>query len=177
MNFYAIDFETASYDKHSACSLALVKVENSKIVDEYYTLIQPETPFFWKNTQIHGIRKEDVADAPKFPEVWKQIQACFQPSRLIVAHNAGFDCGVLAGCLAYYGLEQPSYLSLCTVKTSRKLFPELPNHKLNTVCENLDIQLNNHHDALEDSRACAEILLYQEQHFGVEPLKKLVTIK
>ena len=55
MNFYAFDFETASYDKHSACSIAIVKVENSRIVDEFYTLIKPETPFFWRNTQIHGI--------------------------------------------------------------------------------------------------------------------------
>lgn len=177
MNFYAIDFETASYAKHSACSVALVKVENSQIVDEYYSLIQPETDFFWKNTQIHGIHAEDVANAPKFPEVWRQIQTCFKQNNLIVAHNAPFDCGVLTGCLDYYGLEQPHYLSLCTVKTSRKLFPEMSNHKLNTVCDNLQISLTNHHDALEDSRACAEILLYQEKHFGVEPLKKLVTIK
>ncbi|MGX7244946.1 3'-5' exonuclease [Enterococcus quebecensis] len=177
MNFYSIDFETASYAKHSACSVALVKVENSKIVDEYYSLIKPETDFFWKNIQVHGIKPEDVADAPKFPDVWKQIQGCFKPNSLVVAHNAPFDTGVLTGCLDYYGIDQPNYLSLCTVKTSRKLFPEMENHKLNTVCENLDIQLNNHHDALEDSRACAEILLYQEKHFGVEPLKKLVTIK
>lgn len=177
MNFYAFDFETASYDKHSACSIAIVKVENSRIVDEFYTLIKPETPFFWRNTQIHGIHESDVVNAPKFPEVWQQIQHCFQPNRLVVAHNASFDCSVLAGCLDYYGLEQPNYLSLCTVKTSRKLFPEFPNHKLNTVCENLNITLNNHHDALEDSRACAEILLQQEQRFGVEPLKKLVLVK
>ncbi|EPI39404.1 exonuclease, DNA polymerase III, epsilon subunit family [Enterococcus faecalis LA3B-2] len=177
MNFYAFDFETASYDKHSACSIAIVKVENSQIVDEFYTLIKPEKPFFWRNTQIHGIHESDVVNAPKFPEVWQQIQHCFQPNRLVVAHNASFDCSVLAGCLDYYGLEQPNYLSLCTVKTSRKLFPEFPNHKLNTVCENLNITLNNHHDALEDSRACAEILLQQEQRFGVEPLKKLVLVK
>ncbi|HAP9759789.1 TPA: exonuclease, partial [Enterococcus faecium] len=55
--------------------------------------------------------------------------------------------------------------------------PEFPNHRLNTVCENLNIQLDHHHDALEDSRACAEILLYQEKKFGTDPLKKLVTIK
>lgn len=177
MNFYAIDFETASYAKHSACSVALVQVENSKIVGEYYSLIKPETDFFWKNIQIHGIRPENVTDAPKFPDVWKQIQSCFHSNSLVVAHNAGFDCGVLAGCLDYYNIEQPSYLSLCTVKTSRKLFPEFPNHKLNTVCENLNIQLDNHHDALEDSRACAEILLHQEKLFGIEPLKKLVTLK
>lgn len=177
MNFIAMDFETASFAKHSACSLALVKVENSKIVDEYYTLIQPETEFFWRNIQIHGIHPEDVVDAPKFPDIWQEIRDFYKPNQLVVAHNAGFDCGILAGCLEYYQLEQPSYLSLCTVKTSRKLFPEMENHKLNTVCKNLNIQLAHHHDALEDSRACAEILLYQEQHFGVEPLKKLVTLR
>ena len=48
MNFIAMDFETANYQKHSACSLALVMVRDSKIVGEYYTLIQPETDFFWK---------------------------------------------------------------------------------------------------------------------------------
>ena len=60
-------------------------------------------------------------------------------NRLVVAHNAAFDTKVLAGCLDYYHLEQPNYLSLCTVKSSRRLFPEFPNHRLNTVCENLNI--------------------------------------
>ena len=71
MNFVAMDFETANHQSHSACSLALVMVQNSQIVDEYYTLIQPETPFFWRNVQIHGIHQEDVRTAPKFPEVWQ----------------------------------------------------------------------------------------------------------
>ncbi len=177
MNFIAMDFETANYQKHSACSLALVMVRDSQIVGEYYTLIQPETEFFWKNIQIHGIRKTDVANAPKFPAVWQQIAQYYQQNNLIVAHNAGFDNGVLAGCLDYYGLEKPSYLSLCTVRTSRKLYPQVPNHKLNTMCEYLQIPLNKHHDALEDSRACANILLQQEKQFGIEPLKKLVLMK
>ena len=50
MNFYAFDFETASYDKHSACSIAIVKVENSRIVDEFYV---NQT----RNTFSGGIRK------------------------------------------------------------------------------------------------------------------------
>lgn len=177
MNFIAMDFETANHQPHSACSLAMVMVRNSQIVGEYYTLIQPETPFFWRNIQIHGIHPEDVADAPKFPEVWQQISQYYNLNSLIVAHNASFDTGVLAGCLDYYHLEKPNYLSLCTVRTSRKLYPEFPNHKLNTVCQQLDIPLEHHHDALEDSRACAKILLHQEEHFGTAPLKKLVLVK
>ncbi len=174
MNFIAIDFETANFQKYSACSLALVIVKNSQIVDHYYSLIQPETAFHWKNIQIHGIHPEDVADAPKFPELWGKIQKYFDPSTLIVAHNAPFDCGVLSGCLEYYQLPKAHFLSLCTVRSSRKLFPEMENHRLNTVCKNLNIPLQNHHDALEDSVACAKILLYQEEHFGTAPLKKLV---
>ncbi len=63
------------------------------------------------------------------------------------------------------------------MKSSRRLFPEFPNHRLNTVCENLNIQLDHHHDALEDSRACAEILLYQEKKIRDRSIEKLVTIK
>ena len=177
MNFIAMDFETANYQKHSACSLALVMVRNSKIVGEYATLIQPETNFSRKNIEIHGIHPEDVATAPKFPEVWEQIQQYYNPNSLIVAHNASFDTNVLAGCLDYYGLKQPNYLSLCTVQTSRKLYPEVTNHRLNTMCELLNIPLHHHHDALEDSRACAQILLHQEKYFGLTPLKKLVRMK
>lgn len=169
-----MDFETANHLPHSACSLALVMVKDSQIVGEYYSLIKPETDFFWKNIQIHGIQPADVVTAPKFPTVWQEIEKYYQTNRLIVAHNAGFDTKVLAGCLDYYGLEQPHYLSLCTVRTSRKLYPELTNHRLDTVCKNLQISLDHHHDALEDSRACASILLKQESQFGVEPLKRLV---
>lgn len=176
MNFLAMDFETANHEKHSACSLALVMVRNNQIVGEFYSLIQPETPFFWRNIQVHGIEPADVQQAPKFPAVWEVIAQYFNPHSLIVAHNAPFDNAILAGCLEYYGLMKPHYLTLDTVRTSRKLYPNLSNHKLNTMCDHLDIPLFNHHDALEDSRACAQILLKQAQNFGTEPLKNFVRL-
>ncbi|MFV0557775.1 MAG: 3'-5' exonuclease [Enterococcus sp.] len=177
MNFIAMDFETANHQKHSACSLALVMVRNNQIVGEYYTLIKPETDFFYRNIQVHGIQPEDVVDAPSFPEVWQQIEQYYNLNSLIVAHNAAFDNGVLQSCLNYYNLAQPPFLSLCTVRTSRKLYPEFANHRLDTVCKELAIRLDNHHDALEDSRACAQILIHQSEQFGIEPLKKLVLKK
>lgn len=67
-------------------------------------------------------------------------------------------------------------MSLCTVRTSKTLFPEFENHKLNTVSKKLGISLDNHHNALDDSLACANILLYQANHFGLESLKKLVKV-
>lgn len=174
MNFIAFDFETANFKKHSACSVALIMVQNSKIVGHYYSLINPQTDFHWKNIEVHGIQPDEVKEAPTFPAIWEEISEFFQDNRLIVAHNAPFDNGVLKACLEHYNLEQPHYLSLCTVRTSKKLYPQFENHRLNTVCKNLGISLENHHHALDDSIACANILLQQERQFGVEPLKELV---
>lgn len=174
MNFIAFDFETANAEKHSACSIALVMVQNSEIVGHYYTLIKPETDFHWRNIQVHGIKPEDVQHAPTFPEVWEEIAQYFQDGRLLVAHNAPFDISVLKGCLAYYGLPIPHFMSLCTVRTSRKLLPDFENHRLDTVSYHLGLSLKNHHHALDDSIACASILLVQERLFGVEPLRNLV---
>lgn len=174
VNFVALDFETANHQRHSACSLALTVVRNSQIVDHYYSLIKPETPFFWRNIQIHGIHERDVKDAPAFPAVWEEIRPYFTDNRLVAAHNLPFDRGVLQGCIDYYGLEQPHFQTLCTVQTSRKLLTDMPNHKLNTVCRHLGIELERHHHALDDSNACAAILLYLEDHYGTTPLKKMV---
>lgn len=60
MNFVAMDFETASGKRWSACSLSLVVVRQNQIVDEFYTLINPQTPFFWRNVQIHGIHEKTL---------------------------------------------------------------------------------------------------------------------
>ncbi|AOA00760.1 MULTISPECIES: 3'-5' exonuclease [Carnobacterium] len=174
MNFVALDFETANHERHSACSVALTVVRNSQIVDNYYTLIKPETPFFWRNVQVHGIHERDVANAPNFAKVWDDMKPCFKENKLIVAHNLPFDQGVLNGCLDYYEIERPHFQTLCTVQSSRRLLTELPNHKLNTVCDHFGINLENHHHALDDSNACATILLHLENNFGTEPLKKLV---
>lgn len=176
IDFIAMDFETASFEKHSACSIALVVVRDNTVVDSFYSLIQPETQFNWKNIQIHGIQPEDVIDAPKFPDVWREISGYFSRDSVVIAHNAAFDNAILKGCLSYYGLPAPHYLSLCTVRTSRKLFPEFQNHKLNTVSQELNIPLDHHHNALDDSLACARILIYELENYGIEFIKPMVKL-
>lgn len=173
MNFTAIDFETANRQTHSACSVALTIVRDSKIVDEYYSLIQPETWFDRVNTQIHGINEADVHNSPKFPDVWKEMAHFFTPDQLVVAHNMPFDKRILTGTLTHYGVKTPEFKTLCTVRTSRALLRELPNHKLNTVSSYYDIPLNHHH-ALDDARACATILLNQERDYGMTALRRFI---
>lgn len=176
MNFVAMDFETANGQRDSACSIALVVVRNDQIVDQFYTLIKPETYFSSRNSQIHGIYEEDVAQAPKFDQVWPHIAPFFTPQKLVVAHNATFDIGVLRSTLQHYDIPEPHYLALDILTTSRRLYPQFENHKLNTLCANLEIPLENHHNALADSIACAKILIKEAQEFGTDPLKQVTKI-
>ncbi|CAH1854224.1 3'-5' exonuclease [Convivina praedatoris] len=176
MNFVAIDFETANHERHSALSLALVVVRNDQIIDQFYSLIKPATYISARNTQIHGITKDDVADAPEFPAVWDKIAPLFTEDHLVVAHNANFDSSVLKATLAYYGIAEPHYQLLDTVQTSRRLL-NLENYKLNTVAKSLTIRLDHHHNALADAIAAAQILIYEHQQFGPAPLKVLVRNK
>ncbi|GEL66639.1 3'-5' exonuclease [Marinilactibacillus psychrotolerans] len=173
MNFTAIDFETANRQTHSACSVALTIVRNNQIVDEYYSLIKPDTWFDATNIRIHGIREQDVLHSPYFPEIWEDMSSYFTAEQLVIAHNMPFDKRILQGTLNYYGVEQPTFQTLCTVQSSRRLLKQLPNHKLNTVAAHYGIPLNHHH-ALDDARACAKILINQEKEYGTKALKSLV---
>ncbi|WP_334115699.1 3'-5' exonuclease [Ligilactobacillus sp.] len=170
MNFVAFDFETANAKRNSACSLALTVVQNNQIVDELYSLINPKTDFDYRNIAIHGIKPQMVVDSPDFSELWPHIENFFTTESLVVAHNAPFDCSVLCRTLESYNIEPPHFNVIDTVKTSRSLY-DLPDNKLDTICENLDINLKHHHNALDDSQACAEILLKQLECFGPEKIK------
>jgi len=76
MNFTAIDFETATGQRNSACAVGIVTVENGLIAEEYYSLIQPPgNAYFGMNIAIHGIRPEDTRDAPTFGELYPEIKA------------------------------------------------------------------------------------------------------
>lgn len=174
MNFIAMDFETANGKRFSACSLALTIVRNSQVADEFYTLINPQTDFFWRNIQIHGIHEADVQNAPTFPEIWDHINTFFTPDKLVIAHNNRFDNSVLKSTLEHYGIAAPAYQTLDTLKTSRHLLPGLANYKLNTVCDALNIDLHHHHNALDDAQACANILLYQDRRFGDQRIKPFI---
>lgn len=158
MKFVAIDFETANRCSNSACSVGLVKVEQGQIVDEYYTLIQPPRMVFDRiNIQIHGIHPQDVAHSEKFDCLWHREIRDFIKGYPLVAHNASFDMGVLRALISCYDLETDSMRYACTVTGSRKTY-NLENNKLNTVSDHLGIDLN-HHQALDDARACAKIMI------------------
>ncbi|MDO5571603.1 MAG: 3'-5' exonuclease [Bacteroidales bacterium] len=165
LNFTAIDFETANQYPTSACSIGIVKVENGKIVEEVSHLIKPQPNFFISSfIDIHHITKAMVSDAPLFGELWPEISKLIEDSEALVAHNAPFDMRVLKACIEMEMIRAYIPQNFCTVRLSRKYLKFLINHKLNTVCDYFNIELD-HHEALSDARGCAKIVLGLNEMF------------
>lgn len=172
MNFTAIDFETASEKRTSACALGIVSVENGKIAEQSYYLIRPPELYFnHYNVAIHGIKKEHVIDEPDFAQLWPSIRHYFE-NRNVIAHNASFDMSVLRATLDYYRIPYPHLNYGCTLIMSRKQWPDSLSHKLNDVAAMLDINFEHHH-ALEDANACAQIALQILRENNISALDEL----
>ncbi len=156
MRYVAIDFETANNELISACSVGLARVEDGKLLDSYYTLIKPPSPYFSpKNISIHGIHPEEVAQSPTFDQIWPEI-LLFIGDDLLIAHNASFDVGIIRALLKHYDLPIPGIRYTCTVRISRKVWPELPSYKLTDLSRHFGFEYQAHH-ALEDALNCALI--------------------
>lgn len=157
IDFAAIDFETANKNGSSVCAVGVVIVKNAEITDKFYSLIQPEPNYYdYWNTKVHGLTENDTDNAQVFPHIWKKIETLIDGLPL-VAHNSKFDEACLKKVFEVYQMDYPDYHFYCTVKASRKHFPDLTNHKLDTVSRHCGYEMINHHEALDDAYACAII--------------------
>ncbi|MEP1093893.1 MAG: 3'-5' exonuclease [Cyclobacteriaceae bacterium] len=150
-SFTAVDFETAQNHPNSICQVGLVRVENGEIVKQVNRLVRPPNNYyFYKNIEIHGIKPEDTEDAPTFDVVWHEDMKRYIEDEVFVAHNVGFDAGCLRSTLAYYDEIQPHFEERCTRAIYRR--------GLAYLSKKYKIELN-HHDALSDAHACAQLYL------------------
>ncbi|MEW9053045.1 MAG: exonuclease domain-containing protein [Neobacillus sp.] len=135
-------------------------MKDHTIVDEKYYLIQPPNlEFDSANTRIHGMTAVDVINAKPFDGIWEEIKSYFAGTT-IIAHNAQFDMSVLHSCLTEYALHYPDFEYICSIPLSSRVCRG--NGIGNSLKERLayfNIQLANHHHAMSDARACAELVI------------------
>ena len=157
-DFAAIDFETANGQRSSVCSVGIVVVRNGRIVDKFYSLIQPLPNYYsYWTTRVHGLTRTDTDGQPDFPHVWAQIAPRIAGLPL-VAHNRPFDEGCLKAVFEKYGMPYPGYKFYCTLAASRRCL-DLSSHQLHISAAACGYNLDNHHNALADAEACAAIAL------------------
>ena len=174
LEFTAIDFETANSSSASACAVGLTRVRNGRVVDTAGWLIKPppgHDRFFELNIGIHGIRPEDVADAPAWTEQLDDLDA-FIGDDVVVAHNAGFDMSVLRrACEATDAVCRP-YRYLCSLQVARKTY-DLTSYRLPVVAAAAGFLDFAHHDAAADALACAHIMIDAAARAGAQDVVEL----
>jgi DNA polymerase-3 subunit epsilon len=129
--------------------IGLIRVEKNRIVDTYSSLIDPEIdlpPFI---TKITGINDYELTRAPQFAQSYRDFKSLFF-NAIFVAHNASFDYSFFSSELSH--LEVPFSLpKLCTVRLSRKLYPQHKSHSLDSLITRHNLEVNIRHRALADA--------------------------
>jgi len=172
-DFIALDFETASSKHYSACSLGMAFVKNGKVVDKRYYLIKPPCKFVSYNVKIHGLTDKDVAHAPTWEQLWPEINKLTQNS-LLIAHSASFDISVLIASCSYYDLPLPHFDYIDSIDLFRAAYPSHHKASLDYCSHLLSIKLENHHNALDDALACAEIAIKSIKKIQKLPLPQMI---
>lgn len=136
--------------------IGAVKVQAGEVLDTFSTLLNPGRYIPSFISRLTGISNAMVADAPTFADIADEL-AAFLQGAVFVAHNAKFDYGFIrsefARCEIPFDMPQ-----LCTVVNMRRYYPGLASYSLGKLCEEFEIKLNNHHRALADATATAELL-------------------
>ena len=174
LDFTAIDFETANSSMASACSVGLVKVRDGQVVDRIGWFIRPpqgHDHFIDWNVRIHGITPDMVHDAPSWHDQMADLLA-FTGDDPLVAHNAGFDMGVIKAACAATGYATPLYSYFCSLQIARNTYT-LESYKLPSVASAAGFSDFPHHDAVADAEACAAIVIHAADRYGAIDVPEL----
>jgi DNA polymerase-3 subunit epsilon len=156
--YAVVDIETTGNitGRHKITEIAIYIFDGEKIVDEYQTLINPESSIPPYISSMTGITNKMVENAPKFYEVAKEIFMKLD-GHIFVAHNVNFDYGFIREEFKSLGGDFQSK-KLCTVRLSRKIIPGLPSYSLGNLTRHLGIRINGRHRAYGDAKATVKVL-------------------
>ena len=174
--FVVFDIETTGLDKNTEeiTEIGAVKVENGQVTERWGTFVDPEKPIPKKITELTSITDEMVADAPKIGEALPEFFE-FCKGAVLVAHNAKFDTGFIKEKAKKCGIDY-TFGHLDTLMLAKCLYPDLSNFRLNTLTKHLNVVLENHHRAVDDAKATADIFVKMLEELasqGIEDITEL----
>lgn len=165
--FVALDVETACSDAASICQIGLACVWPDNRIHTFSTLVNPHTDFDAFNIRVHGIGPEHVRNAPRFDEVLDLLFPVL--SRHYLVQHSKFDKQAVNAACRSCGIEPPEFRWADSVTIARRAWPELKGnggHGLGNLKKVLDLDFH-HHDAGEDARAAALVVLHAEAHLSL----------
>lgn len=158
--YVVFDVETtglsAAYD--TIIELAAVKIKDGEIIDRFESFANPHHPLSATTIQLTSITDDMVRNAPDVEDVLKDFKR-WVGDAILVAHNASFDMGFLNVGYQKAGLEKANNPVIDTLELARFLYPELKNHRLNTLAKKFNVELTQHHRAIYDAEATGYLLM------------------
>jgi len=161
LDFVVVDVEAtgAKTPPNRLIELGAYRIRGGRIVDKFLSLVNPEIPIPRFVASLTGISNDMVKNAPVFAEVAPQWLD-FVSDSVLVAHNAPFDTSFLNHEISrVYANHRMVNPHLCTVRLSRRAFPDLSNHRLETIAQHFSIPIASRHRAGSDALATAEIFI------------------
>jgi DNA polymerase III epsilon subunit-like protein len=166
--FIALDVETACSDVASICQIGIACVRPDDGIESWVCYVNPKVRFSSFNTQLHGIGEAHVRAAPEFVRAIGALEPLL--SRHLIIQHSGFDRRAIHGAYAAQGLPEPGWRWGDSVRIARRAWPEFignGGHGLSHLKQKLRLEFN-HHDAGEDARAAALVVLNAERRTGLE---------
>ena len=175
--FVVFDIETTGLNSHTnkIIEIGAVKIKAGRIIDRYSQLINPGISIPYHITEITSITNEQVANQPKIDEAIEKFVE-FVGDAVLVAHNAPFDMGFIKRDIKEYLNINLENSVIDTLQMARDLFPDLKKYGLGDLNKVLGLALENHHRAVDDSQATANmfnIFLEKYKEKGIEYLKDI----
>lgn len=148
-----VDIETTggSYRTSRILEIAVIRVENGKITQEFNSILNPETRIPAQITALTGITATDTADKPTFSDIADELESILRGA-IFVAHNVRFDYSFIKQEFGYIGRRFIPRL-LCTVRLSRALYPLHKGHSLEALINRHSIPVQARHRAYDDAQA------------------------
>ncbi|HKW44064.1 MAG TPA: exonuclease domain-containing protein [Candidatus Eremiobacteraceae bacterium] len=159
--FAVVDIETTGgvAGRHAMTEIAVVRVEQGRIVKRWRSFVNPQQPIPRFVTHLTGITDEMVAGAPHVRDVLPAV-VCHFGDAIVVGHNVRFDAGFIDFELRRHGHEGIGAPTLDTLALARRTIAEVANYKLGTLTRELGLDVERHHRALADATATAELLVH-----------------
>jgi len=178
-DYVVFDIETTGLNNETEkiTEIGAVKISGGVVTDRWSSFVNPEKPIPENIVKITNITDEMVKDAPKIEDALPDFLE-FSKGCVLVAHNAAFDTGFIKSEAKRLGLNY-DFLSIDTMTLARCMFPELKNHRLDTLTKHLKVLLEGHHRAVNDAKATADVFLKMLdilKEKGVEKLNDLHTV-
>ncbi len=151
-----VDIETTGghHGRHRVIDVAVIGATDGVVDFEWQSLVNPGVRVPAGITALTGIDNGMLEGAPGFEDIAAELRERLA-GRVFVAHNVRFDYGFIRREFARLGHNWRSP-SLCTVRLSRALYPEIPHHNLDSVMERHGIVIENRHRAMPDAQVLLE---------------------